>query len=124
MAHFAKIDKNNLVIEVCVTDNDAPNEGLDFLKSAFGGTWIKTSYNTFEGQHLVGGVPLRKNFAGIGYTYDKTKDAFIPPQPFPSWVLDEEKCVWFAPKPEPLDEQQNSLGAYWDEEKLDWVLSD
>lgn len=124
MAHFAQVDKNNIVIQVVVTDNADKNEGLDFLKARFGGTWIKTSYNTYAGQHREGGIPLRKNYAGIGYTYDVTRDAFIPPQPYKSWILDEETCQWEAPKPRPTGENGLFLDSMWDEEKLDWVLLD
>lgn len=117
MAHFAKIDENNLVTQVLVTSNDKPNEGYDWLVDRFGGTWIKTSYNTFAGEHLNGGVPLRKNFAGIGYTYDQERDAFIPPKPFESWVLDENTCQWEAPVAMPTDGKLY----YWDEDSLSWI---
>jgi hypothetical protein len=98
MAHFAEIDKNNTVVRVLVTDNNMPNEGLDFLIQNLGGRWIQTSYNTLGGEHLLGGTPLRKNFAGIGYTYDAERDAFIAPRPEGEWVLDEETCTWVEPE--------------------------
>jgi len=109
MAHFAEIDNNNVVLRVLVTDNNDPNgdEGYQWLLDNLGGTWVKTSYNG----------KLRKNFAGIGYTYDKTMDAFIPPKPFPSFLLNEESCLWEPPVPYPM-----SGGAYsWNEETTSWV---
>lgn len=117
MAHFAQIDENNLVIQVLVTDNEMPNEGHDWLVENLGGTWIKTSYNTYGGVHAQGGIPLRKNYAGIGMTYDSNRDAFIPPKPFESWVLNEDTCLWEPPIPMPED------GEYrWNEELVNWEL--
>jgi hypothetical protein len=84
MAHFAEINDNNIVIRVLVTDNNAPNEGYDWLVENLGGTWIQTSYN----------ARIRKNFAGIGFTYDETFDAFIPPKPQGNWTLNTELCIW------------------------------
>ena len=110
MAHFAKIDENNNVILVLVTDNEAPNEGYDWLIENLGGTWIKTSYN----------ATIRKNFAGIGSTYDPELDAFIPPKPYPSWVLNKNTCQWEAPTPYPLD----GLYYFWNEADLAWELSE
>ena len=91
MAHFAEIDENNIVTRVLVVDDANENDGQTFLAETcnLGGTWIKTSYNTQGGVHSNGGTPLRKNYAGIGYTYDSERDAFISPKPFASWVLDE-----------------------------------
>ena len=96
MAYFAKIE-NNLVIEVLAVADEHEDRGQEFLANdlGLGGTWIKTSYNTRAGQHLTGGTPLRKNYAGIGYTYDPTRDAFIPPKPTDGdWQLDEQTCQW------------------------------
>lgn len=107
MAHFAELDENNIVLRVLVTDNNYPNEGYDWLVENLGGRWIQTSYN----------ARIRKNFAGIGYTYDEQRDAFIPPKPFESWLLDEETCNWVAPKPYPTDEKIY----IWDEEAQDWI---
>lgn len=107
MAHFAQIDENNIVTQVLVTDNNYPNEGYDWLVENLGGRWVQTSYN----------ATIRKNFAGIGYTYDEQRDAFIPPKPFDSWLLDEETCNWVAPKPYPTDEKIY----IWDEEAQDWI---
>lgn len=117
MAHFAEIDKNNKVIRVLCTNNLKPNEGYDWLVTRLGGTWVKTSYNTVAGKHSLGGVPLRKNFAGIGFTYDPNRDAFIPPPPYPSWVLDEETCQWEAPIPYPTD----GASYLWDEDTTSWA---
>lgn len=107
MAHFAEIDENNIVLRVLVTDNNALNEGYDWLVETLGGTWIKTSYNN----------NIRKNYAGVGYTYDEARDAFIPPKPYASWVLDEETCRWEAPIPYPED----GVMYEWDEETTNWV---
>jgi len=113
MTHFAHIDKNNIVTQVLVIEQDVVDTGLFGNPASF----VQTSYNTFGGQHLTGGTPLRKNFAGIGYKYDLVRDAFIPPQPFQSWVLDEATCLWDAPVPMPTDGK-----AYqWDESLLNWV---
>lgn len=111
MAHFAKINENNIVEQVIVADSQ------EWCEKTFGGFWLKTSYNTYAGEHKLGGEPLRKNFAGVGFTYDKDRDAFIPTQPFPSWVLNEKTCLWYCPVPYPED------GNYyvWEEESKDWI---
>jgi len=112
MAHFAKLGFGNLVEEVISLNNNVllengveiEQKGIDFLFAITRHpNWKKTSYNTVAGEHLLGGTPFRKNYAGIGYTYDETRDAFIPPKPYNSWILDENKCVWKAPKPFPID---------------------
>jgi len=82
--------------------------------------WIQTSYNTSGGVHRLGGVPLRMNYAGVGYTYDRDRDAFIPPRPFASWILDEASCLWMAPSPRPEDDKLY----YWDEDLKEWILSE
>ena len=112
MAHFAQIDENNAVIQVIVAEQAVIDTGL------FGDplTWIQTSYNTHGGVHSQGGTPLRKNYAGIGYTYDAVRDAFIPPKPYPSWVLNEDTCLWESPIPVPEDEQLYR----WNEETQSW----
>ena len=109
MSHFAKIE-NGIVTQVIVAEQDVIDSGL------FGTGWVQTSYNTHAGQHPEG-RPLRKNYAGIGYTYDEVRDAFIPPQPFSSWVLDENTCLWDAPTPMPTDGKQY----IWDESTISWV---
>jgi hypothetical protein len=111
MSHFAKVI-DGIVTEVLVIEQDVIDTGL-FGDPAM---WVQTSYNTFAGQHPEG-RPLRKNYAGIGFTYDTARDAFIPPRPFASWVLDEETCLWDAPVPYP----QDGNPYYWDEETLAWV---
>lgn len=111
MAHFAKV-LDGIVTEVLVIEQDVIDTGL-FGDPAL---WVQTSYNTQGGQHPEG-RPLRKNFAGIGYTYDAERDAFIPPQPFPSWVLNEDTCLWSSPVPYPAGETPY----VWDEDTLSWV---
>lgn len=100
MAHFSELDDNNVVVRVVVTDNNDPNgdEGYQWLIDNLGGRWVKTSYNTRHGVHKQGGVPLRKNFGDVGFTYDEVRDAFIPPYPpvGKTWVLDEEICDWVS----------------------------
>ena len=110
MAHFALV-KNNIVEQVIVADTK------EWCESVLGGEWIQTSYNTQGGVHLNGGTPLRKNYAGLGYIYDRERDAFIPPQPYPSWNLNEDTCLWEAPTPLPDGEDIYK----WDEETLSWV---
>jgi hypothetical protein len=109
MAHWAEIDENNIVLRVTVGDNNDPNgdEGYQWLIDNLGGTWIKTSYNG----------SIRKNYAGIGYTYDSSLDAFIAPKPFPSWVLNEDTCLWKAPIAYPTDDKNY----YWDEATISWI---
>ena len=99
MAHFARINDTDTVTEILVIPDDQEHRGQEFLANdlGLGGTWIQTSYNTHGGQHSEGGTPLRKNYAGIGYTYDPARDAFIPPQPDPTWTLNEDTCLWEAP---------------------------
>jgi hypothetical protein len=98
MAHWAEIDENNIVTRVLVTSNEEQDEGYQWLIDNVGGTWIKTSYNTYAGIHTLGETPLRKNYAGIGYTYDAERDAFIPAKPEGiGWVLNEETCQWENP---------------------------
>jgi len=112
MAHYAKVT-DGIVTKVIVADADFFNTFID--DSA--GQWIQTSYNTHGGEHTLGGTPLRKNFAGIGFTYDREKDAFIPPQPFASWTLNETTCLWEAPVAYPDD------GAMyiWNESITNWT---
>jgi hypothetical protein len=93
MSHFAHINEYNQVDMVIVAEANVIENG-EFGNPA---EWIQTSYNTQAGQHKFGGTPLRKNYAGIGFTYDKQRDAFIPPQPYSSWQLDEDTCIWVAP---------------------------
>jgi hypothetical protein len=111
MAHYAKVS-NGTVTEVIVAEKDF----FDTFVDSSPGQWIQTSYNTYGGVHVLGGVPLRKNFAGIGYSYDQIKDVFIPPKLFPSWNLNEETCLWEAPTPQP---QQGKFT--WDETSASWI---
>lgn len=98
MAHWAELDNNNIVLRVLVTSNDQPDEGYQWLIDNLGGNWVKTSYNTIGGEHTLGGIPLRKNYAGIGFTYDESRDAFIPPKPEGiGWILNEDTCLWENP---------------------------
>lgn len=96
MAHFAEIDSDNIVIRVCAVDDEQEHRGQEFLAVdlGLGGTWLQTSYNTIGGVHINGGTPFRKNYAGIGYTYDADRDAFIPPKPDGDFTLNEETCLW------------------------------
>ena len=122
MAHFAQLknSSNNTVVKVVVVhNNEAPTEeaGITFLKGLYGEDtiWKQTSYNTVANTHRLGGTPFRKNFAGTGFTYDESRDAFIPAKPFASWVLNEDTCQWEAPVSKPVDK------AYmWDEENQSW----
>ena len=114
MAHFAQIE-NDIVIQVIVAEQD-------FIDNHTTGTWVQTSYNTNGNVHSQGKTPLRKNYAGIGDTYDAIRDAFIAPQPYPSWVLDEDTCRYEAPAPYP-EGAADSLDRYtWNEPTTSWVL--
>ena len=108
MAHFAEIDPNNIVLRVLVVPDEFENNGQDYLANqlGLGGTWIQTSYNS----------RIKKNFAGIGYSYDITRDAFIAPKPYTSWVLDEDTCKWEAPVAMPIDDNFY----VWNEETTSW----
>jgi len=109
MASWAELDEKNIVTRVLVTNNAFTNEGYDWLIDNLGGTWIQTSYN----------ATIRFNYAGIGFTYDSELDAFIAPQPYSSWELDED-CQWQAPIPYPEDDKKYE----WDEDNLKWQLVD
>ena len=126
MAHFVEINDLKKVIQAVVLDNkdtqdtdgnEVESIGAKYLHDGFGGTWVKTSYNTQGGVHKLGGTPFRKNYAGIGYTYDEAKDAFIPPQNYPSWTLNEDTCQWEAPVAYPNDDKKY----LWNEETTSWV---
>lgn len=97
MAHFAKLNENNVVVFVTVGRDEDDGKEAE-LSARTNDTYKQTSYNTHAGAHALGGTPFRKNYAGLGYTYDEARDAFIPPQPAPDWVLDEETCTWVAPE--------------------------
>jgi len=126
MSHWAEIDENNVVLRVLVGNNDEPDQGYQWLIDNLGGNWIKTSYNTRGGVHYNPETnepsedqskALRKNYAGIDYTYDEERDAFIPPKPYDSWVLDEDTCQWEAPVPHPNDDKAYT----WNENTTSWV---
>ena len=121
MAHWAELDSNNVVTRVLVGDNNDPagDEGYQWLLDNLGGTWVKTSYNSVGGKRrnpetgeMTNDAGFRKNYAGIGYTFDAGRDAFIPPKPFNSWNLNEDTCLWEAPTPYPADGKMYR----WDED--------
>ena len=130
MASFAKLELNNKVIAVHSLHNNELKDangveqevlGVEFLTKLTGwAVWKQTSYNTYGGVHKLGGTPLRKNHAGIGFTYDEDKDAFIAPKPFNSWTLNETTCLWKAPVAYPTDGQKYN----WNEETQTWDLID
>lgn len=114
MAHFARLDDNNIVLEVVVVNNnelfdengnESEQKGKDFCVSLFGGRWIQTSFNS----------SIRKNFAGVGFYYDEKEDAFIAPQPYQSWIFNNEKYIWEAPIEMPIN-----IPCFWNEETLTW----
>jgi hypothetical protein len=130
MAHFAKLNQENIVIAVNVVHNnellvdgvESEQKGVDFLNNLYktNDVWKQTSYNTKGGVHKLGETPLRKNYAGTGYTYDETRDAFISPQSYPSWTLNEDTCLWEAPVAYPDDDKNY----YWNEETTSWIAID
>ena len=130
MAHFCKLGVGNKVVQVEVVSNDVATTeqaGIDFLNNLYGtnDVWKKTSYNTRGGIHKLDGTPFRKNFAGIGWKYDQTRDAFIPPQPYSSWTLNENTCLWEAPiaKPQLTQEEIDNSNYYrWNEDNKTWDL--
>jgi len=132
MAHFAKLGVGNKVLRVTVVSNDVATTekaGEEFLQNLHGSrdVWKQTSYNTIGGEHKLGGTPFRKNYAGVGYTYDQSRDAFIEPKPYDSWTLNETTCLWEAPvaKPEFKEEQINNNNYYsWNEETKQWDLNE
>jgi hypothetical protein len=123
MAHYAFIDNDNLVVEVItgVNEDEVVNEISDweafYTTKREGLRAVRTSYNTVAGQHLQGGTPFRGNYAGIGFTYDESLDAFIAPKPFDSWALDTNTFNWVAPVPYPDDDGEYA----WDEETGSWI---
>ena len=124
MGHYAFLDENNKVIEV-ITGRDENSDGIDweqYYENFRGKTCKRTSYNTYGGEHSNGETPFRKNYAGIGFTYDGEKDAFIPPQPANSWTLVEETCLWEAPIPYPSGSEGGPF--IWDEDIYDADTND
>jgi hypothetical protein len=134
MASFAKLNSENIVImvesvvnEVLKDSNGVEQEqiGIDFLKTLYNEPntiWKQTSYNTIGGVHLLGGTPFRKNHAGVGYTYDETRDAFIPPKPFNSWILNETTCLWEAPVAIPTTVLEDNKYYSWNESIINWEI--
>ena len=131
MAYFAKLGTGNIIKTVIsinnsvITDSNGIEQeqlGVDFINNLYGTNdiWKQTSYNTIGGIHKLGGTPFRKNHAGIGYTYDSNRDAFISPKPYNSWILNETTCLWEAPLPYPNDGKLYS----WDEELINWIEID
>lgn len=116
MAHWAQLDDNNVILQITVGDNNDPDEGYQWLVNNIGGRWLKTSFNTFQGQHLNGGTPLRGNYASVGGKYYPEIDAFMPPSPYPSWVIDTNDYTWTAPVPLP-----DSGMWKWDETTVSWI---
>ena len=118
MAHYAFLDENNIVTEV-ITGKEEGNFNWEQQYGMFRGQLCKrTSFNTQGGIHKLGGTPFRKNYAGIGYTYDETRDAFIPPKPYSSWLLNEESCQWESPIPYPQDDNKYT----WNETIKNWEI--
>tara|TARA_R110000823_G_scaffold98121_1_gene212715 strand:+ start:198 stop:566 length:369 start_codon:yes stop_codon:yes gene_type:complete len=120
MSHFAEINSENIVTRVIAAEQDFINKG----KVGDSNNWVQTSYNTRGGIHYApnskepdDGIALRKNYAGIGFTYDSVRDAFIPPKPYPSWTLVESSCLWEAPVAYPDDDKMYT----WDEDATNWV---
>ena len=127
MAHFAKLGVGNKVIQVDVVNNNVATTektGINFLINFYktNDVWVQTSYNTRGGIHLLGGTPFRKNYAGIGYIYDSNRDAFIPPKPYSSWLLNEDSCQWEAPVPYPNPNPTDVPKYSWNEETKNWDL--
>ena len=118
MAHFAEIDENNIVTRVIVVADENEADGENWCNGFLGGTWKKTSYNTLGNVHALGGTPFRKNYAGVGDTYDASRDAFIEPHEFASWTLNETTCMWNPPVAMPVDDklyEWNETETRWDE---------
>jgi hypothetical protein len=142
MAYFAKLNNNNIVENVIsinnavITDANGVEQeqlGVDFINQLYNtnDVWKQTSYNTYGGLHSSGGTPFRKNYAAKDYTYDQQRDAFIPPKPFNSWILNETTCLWEAPIPYPITNTQNLINEFgnpqndfykWNEETQSWTL--
>jgi len=125
MAHFAKLGVGDIVEKIHVVSNDVATTeqaGIDFLNNLYNtrDVFKQTSYNTYGGEHKLGGTPFRKNYATVGGTYDPSRDAFIPPKPYPSWVLNETTCLWDAPVVKPEDDNNY----IWNEETTSWDFID
>ena len=122
MAHYAFLDENNIVTEVII-GKDESNFNWEQQYGMFRGQLCKrTSFNTIGGIHKLGGTPFRKNYAGIGYTYDEDRDAFIPPKPFNSWILNEQTCLWEAPVAMPTEQLEENQYYSWNESIINWEI--
>lgn len=115
MAHWAEVDENNTVLRITVGSNEDLDEGYQWLIDNLGGRWLKTSYNTTQGKHTSGGIPFRGNYASVGGKYYEDIDAFMPPSPYPSWIIDLDTYSWIHPVPKP-----DSGIWVWDEETISW----
>ena len=123
MAHFCKLGIGNIVERIEVVSNDiatTEQAGVNFLNNLYGtrDVWKQTSYNTYKGEHRLDGTPFRKNYAGVGYTYDQGRDAFIAPKPYQSWILNETTCLWEAPVSKPDDDNVYT----WNETNQEWDI--
>lgn len=123
MAYYALLDNNKVVVAV-IAGNDEPADWESYYTWKTGKVCKRTSYNTRAGVHIESGTPFRKNYAGIGYTYDETRDAFIPPKQYNSWVLNEDSCTWDAPVAMPTDPLEEGQFYIWDEETTSWIVQD
>ena len=119
MAHYAFLNENNIVINVIVGKDEGETDWETYYFDKTGYTCKRTSYNTYAGEHKLGGTPFRKNYAGTGYSYDPARDAFLPPPPYNSWVVNEDTCQWVAPEPQPNDGQVY----IWDEDTISWKVA-
>jgi hypothetical protein len=133
MAYFAKLENNivvtvNSVVNEVIKDSNGLEQesiGVQFLKTLYNepnSVWVQTSYNTHGGIHNNGGTPFRKNYAGIGFTYDEQRNAFIPPKPYNSWILNENTCLWEAPVAMPTAQLEENQYYSWNEETQSWTL--
>ena len=130
MAHFVKLGKGNIVLQGIVVHNDVATSeqaGIDFINNLYGtrDVWKQTSYNTRGGKHRLDGTPFRKNYAGIGWRYDQTRDAFIQPKPHDSWIFNEETCLYDPPVEMPeltTEEKDNGKFYRWNEQMVNWEL--
>jgi len=122
MAHYAFLDENNIVTQIIVGKTESNFDWEQQYGLLHGQLCKRTSYNTHGGIHQLGGIPFRKNYAGIGYTYDQTRDAFIPPKPYNSWVLNEDTCRWEAPVNKPTTELEKNQYYSWNESIINWEI--
>ena len=122
MPYYAILDENNIVTTVIAGKDENSTNWEAYYSSLLGKTCKRTSYNTRAGVHAQGGTPFRKNYAGIGYSYDETRDAFIPPKPYNSWVLVEDSCTWEAPVPMPTEPLAENEVYVWNEDTISWIV--